>query len=87
MYRSLIPNILTSSNLVFGMCSMISTFNGNLQMGAVFILLALAADDFSDTETRRAARRLTRQWLEHLLPEDGQLVTRELLQSIGLTAE
>ena len=52
MYRSLVPNILTSSNLVFGMCSMISTFNGNLQMGAVFILLALAADGMDG----RAAR-------------------------------
>lgn len=50
-------------------------------------LLALAADDFSDAKTRRAARRLTRQWLEHLLPDDGKLATRELLQSIGLTAD
>ncbi len=49
-------------------------------------LLALAADDFSLPATRRAARRLTRAWLTHLLP-DGQLATRELLQSIGLAAD
>ena len=49
-------------------------------------LLALAADDFSQPATRRAARRLIRSWLAHLLP-DGQLATRELLQSIGLSAD
>ena len=49
-------------------------------------LLALAADDFSLLATRRAARRLTRAWLSHLLP-DGQLATRELLQSIGLATD
>ena len=52
MYKSLIPNMLTSSNLVFGMCSVISTFNGNLFMGAVFILIALVADGLDG----RAAR-------------------------------
>ena len=52
MYKSLIPNMLTSSNLVFGMCSIISTFNGNLFMGSVFILIALVADGLDG----RAAR-------------------------------
>ncbi len=44
MYRTLIPNMLTSSNLVFGMCSIISTFNGNFFVAAVCIILAMIAD-------------------------------------------
>lgn len=44
MYRALIPNMLTSANLVFGMCSILATFRGSLMGGAIFILLALAAD-------------------------------------------
>lgn len=52
MYRTLIPNMLTASNLVFGMCSIISTFRGNLVWGAAFILLALVADGMDG----RAAR-------------------------------
>ncbi len=52
MYKTLIPNMLTSSNLVFGMCSIISTLGGNLTMGSVFILIALVADGLDG----RAAR-------------------------------
>ena len=52
MYKSLIPNMLTSSNLVFGMCSIISTFNNDLFMGSIFILIALVADGLDG----RAAR-------------------------------
>ncbi len=52
MYKALIPNMLTSSNLVFGVCSIMSTFGGNLFMGAVFILIALVADGLDG----RAAR-------------------------------
>lgn len=52
MGKSLIPNMLTSSNLVFGMFSIISTIEGNLFWGAVFILFALAADGLDG----RAAR-------------------------------
>jgi len=44
--------MLTSSNLVFGMCSIISTFSGDLFMGSVFILAALVADGLDG----RAAR-------------------------------
>lgn len=33
-FRGVIPNLLTSANLVFGMCSIISTFNGNITWGA-----------------------------------------------------
>ncbi|BEU87614.1 CDP-diacylglycerol--serine O-phosphatidyltransferase [Selenomonas sp. TAMA-11512] len=50
--RSLIPNTLTSLNLVFGMCSMMATYQGDYVFGAVFILLALVADGLDG----RAAR-------------------------------
>ena len=43
-YRRLLPNLCTAMNLVFGMCSMLSTIQGCLDWGAVFILLALVAD-------------------------------------------
>ena len=44
MDRRVIPNACTSLNLVFGMCSILSTLSGDLFLGAVFILLALVAD-------------------------------------------
>lgn len=43
--KSWVPNGLTSMNLVFGMCSILSTFNGELSTAAVCILLALVAED------------------------------------------
>lgn len=52
MYKSLIPNGLTSMNLVFGMCSIFATLAENFFMASVFILLALVADGFDG----RAAR-------------------------------
>ncbi len=52
MYRSLIPNVLTSSNLVFGMCSILSTLNGDMFMGSVFILIALVADGLDGRSAR-----------------------------------
>ena len=42
--KRIIPNACTSLNLLFGMCSLIFTFNGNLQGGALCIFLALVAD-------------------------------------------
>ena len=51
-YRSLIPNMLTSSNLVFGMCSIFSTMRGDFFFGSLFILIALVADGLDG----RAAR-------------------------------
>ena len=42
--RSLIPNLCTSLNLLFGMCSIISTYHGNYFFASVFILIALIAD-------------------------------------------
>ncbi len=51
-YRVIIPNLCTSLNLVFGMCSMISTFNGDLFWGAVFILFALVADGLDGRTAR-----------------------------------
>lgn len=42
--KKIIPNACTSMNLVFGMCSIIFTFEGDVYMGAVCIFLALVAD-------------------------------------------
>ena len=42
--KHLIPNTATASNLLFGMCSILSTFEGNFFLSGVFILLALVAD-------------------------------------------
>lgn len=50
--KMLIPNGLTSLNLVFGMCSIFSTMRGDLFWGSLFILLALVADGLDG----RAAR-------------------------------
>ena len=51
-FKMLIPNGLTSLNLVFGMCSIFSTMRGDLCWGSLFILLALVADGLDG----RAAR-------------------------------
>jgi CDP-diacylglycerol--serine O-phosphatidyltransferase len=51
-YRRLIPNMCTSSNLVFGMCSILSTYSGNLVWGSIFILLALVADGLDGRTAR-----------------------------------
>ncbi len=51
-YRRLIPNMCTSSNLVFGMCSILSTYSGDLVWGSIFILLALVADGLDGRTAR-----------------------------------
>ena len=51
-YRRLIPNMCTSSNLVFGMCSILSTYSGNLVWGSICILLALVADGLDGRTAR-----------------------------------
>ena len=43
-YRRFLPNLCTAMNLVFGMCSILSTVEGHLDWGALFILFALVAD-------------------------------------------
>ena len=42
--KAMLPNICTAANLFFGMCSILSTYNGNFFYASVFILLALVAD-------------------------------------------
>ena len=42
--RRMIPNLCTSANLLFGMCSILSTFHGDYFFGSIFILIALVAD-------------------------------------------
>lgn len=52
--KAWIPNGLTSLNLVFGMCSIMSTLEGDFIWASIFILLALVADGLDG----RAARAL-----------------------------
>ncbi len=52
MYKRLIPNACTSSNLLFGMCSILSTLHGDLFWGSVFILIALVADGLDGRTAR-----------------------------------
>ena len=42
--KAMIPNACTALNLFFGMCSIISTYEGDYFYGSVFIFLALIAD-------------------------------------------
>lgn len=42
--KHLIPNICTAANLFFGMCSILSTYNGDYFYASIFILIALVAD-------------------------------------------
>lgn len=42
--KRILPNACTAANLFFGMCSILSTYEGNFFYGSVFILLALIAD-------------------------------------------
>ena len=51
-YRAIIPNLFTSLNLVFGMCSILSTYDGDLTMGSLFILIALVADGLDGRTAR-----------------------------------
>lgn len=51
-YRVFIPNLCTAMNLVFGMCSIIATFNGSLFYASIFILLALVADGLDGRTAR-----------------------------------
>lgn len=51
-YRRFLPNLCTSMNLVFGMCSILSTMQGNLIAGSIFILLALVADGLDGRTAR-----------------------------------
>ncbi|MCI7331047.1 MAG: CDP-diacylglycerol--serine O-phosphatidyltransferase [Selenomonadaceae bacterium] len=51
-YRVLLPNVCTSMNLVFGVCSILSSLSGNLIWGSIFILLALVADGMDGRTAR-----------------------------------
>lgn len=51
-YRRIIPNLCTSMNLVFGMCSIMATFRGDFVWGSLFILLALVADGLDGRTAR-----------------------------------
>lgn len=51
-YRRFLPNLCTSMNLVFGMCSILATYHGDLIRGSIFILLALVADGLDGRTAR-----------------------------------
>ena len=51
-YRRFLPNLCTAMNLVFGMCSILSTVQGSLDWGAIFIFLALIADGLDGRTAR-----------------------------------
>lgn len=51
-YRHFLPNLCTSMNLVFGVCSLLSTYSGDLAWGSLFILLALVADGLDGRTAR-----------------------------------
>ena len=53
-WKPLIPNGLTSTNLIMGVCSIMCSMKGDIFWGAVCILLALVADGLDG----RAARAL-----------------------------
>ena len=42
--KRILPNTCTAANLFFGMCSILSTYEGNFFYGSIFILAALVAD-------------------------------------------
>lgn len=50
--KSWIPNGLTSMNLVFGVCSILCTFEGEIAWAATCILLALVADGLDGRSAR-----------------------------------
>lgn len=50
--KSWVPNGLTTLNLVFGTCSILCTFNGQLTYAAICILLALVADGLDGRSAR-----------------------------------
>ena len=51
-YRRFLPNLCTSMNLVFGMCSILATYSGSFFWGSLFILLALVADGLDGRTAR-----------------------------------
>jgi len=50
--RTLIPNIFTSSNLIFGVLSIIKTLEKDFFTASIFIILALVADAFDGRTAR-----------------------------------
>ncbi|WP_294159004.1 CDP-diacylglycerol--serine O-phosphatidyltransferase [uncultured Selenomonas sp.] len=51
-YRRIIPNMCTASNLVFGMCSMLSTLHHDFLLASIFIFCALVADGLDGRTAR-----------------------------------
>lgn len=51
-YRRFLPNLCTSMNLVFGMCSILATYEKAFVWASLFILLALVADGLDGRTAR-----------------------------------
>lgn len=51
-YRRFLPNLCTSMNLVFGMCSILATYEKDFVWASLFILLALVADGLDGRTAR-----------------------------------
>ncbi|MFT5875184.1 MAG: CDP-diacylglycerol--serine O-phosphatidyltransferase [Clostridium sp.] len=52
MKKSSIPNIITFGNLIFGLLSLLMTFQGNHRLSAIFILLAGLMDRYDGQVAR-----------------------------------
>ncbi len=52
MKKSSIPNILTFGNLIFGLLSLLMTFDTNYKLSAIFILLASLMDRYDGQVAR-----------------------------------
>ncbi|MBU3213706.1 CDP-diacylglycerol--serine O-phosphatidyltransferase [Clostridium estertheticum] len=52
MEKSFIPNILTFGNLVFGLLSLLMTFQANYKLSVIFILLAALMDRYDGQVAR-----------------------------------
>lgn len=50
------------------------------------VLLAISKRDFSADKTGRFAKRLTKKWIESLLPH-GKLLVREILSDVGMLGD
>ncbi|MBP2653182.1 MAG: CDP-diacylglycerol/serine O-phosphatidyltransferase [Firmicutes bacterium] len=50
--RTFIPNMITSSNLIFGVFSLIATFHGSYNMAAILVVVAMLADSMDGRVAR-----------------------------------
>jgi DNA repair protein RecO (recombination protein O) len=61
----------------------VTTYSPNDLVSDGAVLLAISKRDFSSDKACRFARRLTKKWIESLLP-NGKLSVREILSGVGM---